>query len=559
MIKKQGSKGVSVQTRLTLFVSALLLLVVLAMGATVYYVLEQDLKRGADFQLQGHATQTAKQLGILLQTTDSRMFEREAVYVVENAVRSFEQIGWQVSATLLRADGEAALQREGALQIDQNLKAQMIREKSGLLHSAETGEARTYAFAFVPERNLVYVAAVADREIFASLAELRQLTLLLVIAALVIGNVGIWFYTRKIQTSLLAIRNLMREVAAGNLQNRYGERDDYRELKDLGRAVDSMIDNLRRLIGQVGAIAGSVAASAQALSDHAEETSTGIRQVAATIQEVAGGAESQALSALEAADAVEAMAGEAARIVKRSIGVADESEQTAHEAQQGNLAIGQSITQMNHINRTAEQTALAVQALERRSAEVGKIVEVITGIAAQTNLLALNASIEAARAGEHGKGFAVVAEEVAKLAMQSQMSARQIAQLIYEMQEETQRVVQAMSAGSAEVEAGIVLADRAGDTFQRILRAAEHVATQVQTITAASRAMSLRSEQVAAGVEVMKGISQDSAAAAQSCAAASVTQLVSMEEVSASADRLRKMADQLNGAIMQFQVRAEAK
>lgn len=103
---------------------------------------------------------------------------------------------------------------------------------------------------------------------------------------------------------------------------------------------------------------------------------------------------------------------------------------------------------------SVDQTNGIITDITSQMEEIGKIVDVITGMAEQTGLLALNAAIEAARAGDAGICFTVFADKVKSLALESQKSAENIAGIIGNLRKESLLVSESMKVSAAEVKTG---------------------------------------------------------------------------------------------------------
>lgn len=221
---------------------------------------------------------------------------------------------------------------------------------------------------------------------------------------------------------------------------------------------------------------------------------------------------------------------------------------TATLADTGEEAMKQVISQMEKIRASSENTGETIRKLGENSETIGQIVETITGIADQTNLLALNAAIEAARAGEQGRGFAVVADEIRKLAEQSGNAAKQIAELIAAVQEETEKAVKAKDEGGENVVKGIQAVKTAGETFESILQSVQKVAEQMQEISAATEQMAASTEDTHESFRKMTEITVDTTNQAEDFAQFIKKQNTLIEELNTTAGYLLKNVATLKDA-----------
>ena len=469
----------------------------------------------------------------------------------------------QLSEIVITEQGRKTLQ----VMRQEKANYEAIAEKSIEARKANNQEAvglymqevgKPYNAAINASEELVQVVkALVDTDKKAQTEQAKQAqTLLLLVnifVAFIAVGIGV-FVSQSISKPIRKITGCANELANGNLREEDVLVKSSDEIGQLAVSFNTMKENLRQLIKQVMVTAEQVAASSEELTASSEQSAQAANQVASSITNVANQAGEQLATANETAAVVEQMSAGIQQVAANANQVAAHSAQAADKAKTGGTAVEQAVTQMNTIEKSSQVVAGTILNLNEKSREIGQIVDTIAGIAGQTNLLALNAAIEAARAGEQGRGFAVVAEEIRKLAEDSQAAAKQIAQLIGEIQGDTGKAVAAMNDGAQEVKTGTEVVSAAGTAFRDIAELVTQVSGQVKEISAAIQQMAGGSQQIVGSVKKIDDLSKAAAGETQTVSAAAEEQLASMEEIAGSSEALSQLSQELQATVAKFHV-----
>jgi len=371
------------------------------------------------------------------------------------------------------------------------------------------------------------------------------------IAALALAVALTWLITRSIVRPLRRLEDATSRAAEGDLTVQVGS-ESRDELGIVSRSFDAMTASLREIVGRVVDAAHAQAQTSEEMAQASEQTGLAVSQIASTVSEVARGAGEQALSTQSVTETVEEMTRGIEQVARGGASASAVAGDADAAALEGAETVDAATRAMQRIEASVAQAAEVVTTLGGKSQAIGQIVSTIGDIASQTNLLALNAAIEAARAGEQGRGFAVVAEEVRKLAESTQEQAGSIAGLIGEIQTETERAVEAMSAGRSEVEEGAARVNDAGGAFETIRELVVRLSGEVVQVAAAAQELEAGAQQVQEGVSSTAEVSQENAAAAEQVAASTQETAASSEQISASAQQLAGAAEQLSEMVARF-------
>lgn len=372
------------------------------------------------------------------------------------------------------------------------------------------------------------------------------------IVLIIVSVVSALYFTNRIVGRIGRLTTGAKEIAAGNLNVQFEDQEADDEVGELQTSFRQMTGNLKEIITHVSDSSDQVAASAEELMASADETMLGTELISTSIQNVSDAADKQKEMSSSSAAFAQKVLEEAEEIANQANQATALSISTNEKIEKGSVYVENTVSQMNLIQSTVEETADSLTLLASRTTEIVNILKLVQDISDQTNLLALNAAIEAARAGEAGKGFAVVADEVKKLSEQTKQSVSDISRIAAEIENDTTTTVSSIQQVKDRVKAGITISHDTKATFDEILAIIGQVQNQVNEITAVSDSIHSKMESVSEQSLEMATISETTADNAVSVASASEEQLASMSEVNTAAGSLAHLAEELQGIVAKF-------
>ncbi|MDR0277926.1 MAG: methyl-accepting chemotaxis protein [Paucimonas sp.] len=351
------------------------------------------------------------------------------------------------------------------------------------------------------------------------------LVIVLLVAATVLTFLCAIVLTRSIVKPIDEVLAVAEQIASGNLTHSIRpEGSD--EAARLQQAIARMQEQLRDTLQQISGSATQLASAAEELNSVTEESARGLQQQNNEIE--------------QAATAVTEMTSAVEEVARNAVSTSEASAEATRSATDGRDLVLETVSAIERMSNDVQSTSVLVGNLAEQSRDIGKVLDVIRGLADQTNLLALNAAIEAARAGEAGRGFAVVADEVRALAHRTQQSTQEIERMVSSIQGGTEQAVSSMRNSTERAESTLNIARGAGSALDTITGAVAQINERNLVIASAAEEQAQVAREVDRNLVNINDLSVQSATGAHQTSAASA--------------ELSRLAVDLNSLVGRFKV-----
>ncbi|MBR3120513.1 methyl-accepting chemotaxis protein [Oceanobacillus profundus] len=548
----------NLHARLSILFLSLIFLSVTAVGVTSYIqakqmtitTIEDRLVREA--QLIGYIAENLhflyvsdedyfmQQLNSNIRTQQSQLetdgMESDFFYIADNSVTPFP-----VSADSLP-------------NIPDSLVQTITESQDGQLQRVIDGETYTITFQQMDEINGTYVLLVPTQSFMAPVNSMGFVSILITATSIILSTILIILFVRTLTKPLSVLRDTMREVRNGNLQNSVAMKTTIPEFVSLHRSYDSMINQMTTMFNELKKTAVELSRTGKTLEHSSDDALQYSHDLTESINVVKLGAEQTANSSESSVASFITMKNKTEDIITNMAIVFSNSKRMGNTAITGEKHISRLINTTQAFENDFEHLTKTIQQVNEYSMSISNSVGLIQGIAEQTKLLALNATIEAARAGESGKGFSVVANEVGKLAEQSSATAAKITQSISNMGNITSNATEEFEQMLNKIGLNITTANDAKLSLDNLMKEIAKVGTKLQDMNAELESLKNEIPALEYAADEFASVSQETLASAEEMRVKSEQQYEQMQRTHEVGLTISGLSKSLERVTTQFEI-----
>ncbi|MDR0648869.1 MAG: methyl-accepting chemotaxis protein [Synergistaceae bacterium] len=323
-------------------------------------------------------------------------------------------------------------------------------------------------------------------------------------------------------------------------------------IAQMGQELEKMAVTLRGVVKSIQGASDHISDASQDFSSTAEQTNASVEEFRANVDEMGVNLSALAASSEEVNASVEEVSAGAQTTAEKGTDIARKVDEAMRAGDTGMSAVHSVVEGISRVARSSAAATSAVLELGNRARQIQGFVSQIGSIADQTNLLALNAAIEAARAGDAGRGFAVVAEEVRKLAEDSNVAAKNIADLATAITSELDTIVSYAQENESDSNKAKDLSSKTESAISNMISSLRDIAASTQDLAAIAQEQAASSEEIAEAVQSMSMKINDTASAGEHIRTGVAEVASASEKIAERAENLSDLSGELRVQLSYF-------
>ena len=309
----------------------------------------------------------------------------------------------------------------------------MVAGETGFNKIVEPVSGEDYRIYYIPMKSAGWSVGIMipENELFSGLYFLNNVILFVGFTGASVLAIFIFFVIQRTTKPVSSISDVLAFVANGNLRaavekyeelnkgiktSQKDESSSKDEITKLWFFMRKMIFDLRGLSIRIKSAGNYLKSSAGTLNDAAAFLENTFAEQDIANKNVRHFGE-------EIDNITKALADDTVRLTEAV-------EETGNLIMQGQNNIGNIGDSIVEIVKSTGSIVQKLNNINKRTANISRVITTISNIADRTNLISLNAAIEAEKAGEAGLGFKVIADEIKRLSENTFNSLNEIGEII---------------------------------------------------------------------------------------------------------------------------------